>query len=78
MIFSFAAAAAAQDATTLALREAALIKDAVVRLHGVADALQGQKQHARALTLRRTIWMDYDEDDQRAREKSGFVQVGRL
>lgn len=78
MIFSFAASVSAQDETTLALRETELSKVAVAGLHAVADALQAQKQHARALTVRRTIWMDYDEDDRRAREKTGFVQVGRL
>ncbi|MCK5940421.1 MAG: hypothetical protein KAI24_00520, partial [Planctomycetes bacterium] len=76
-IFSLCALVGAQDATTLAVRETELTKAAVAGMHAIADALQEQKQHARALELRRTIWMDYDEDDRRAREKTGFVQVGR-
>lgn len=78
MIFSCGLSVLAQDEAALAAREAALTEHAVAGLHRIADALQGQKQHGRALALRRTIWMDYDEDDARAREKTGFVQIGRL
>ncbi|MFN3241016.1 MAG: hypothetical protein ACE37K_05815 [Planctomycetota bacterium] len=77
-IFSLCGLLAAQDATTLAVRETELTKTAVAGMHDLADKFAEQKQHARALQLRRTIWMDYDEDDKRAREKTGFVQVGRL
>ncbi|MGC6489360.1 MAG: hypothetical protein ACON4Z_17065, partial [Planctomycetota bacterium] len=77
-ILCFAAPTLAQDRATLSTREAELVRAAVAGLHRAADGLQEQKQHARALTLRRRIWMDYDEDDARAREKSGFVQIGRL
>lgn len=66
----------AQDAAALAKRDAELTQEAVAALHEIADALQAQKQHLRALEIRRTIWMDYDPEDKRAREKTGFVQVG--
>ena len=78
MIFSCGLSVLAQDEAALAAREIALTEHAVAGLHRIADALQGQKQHGRALALRRTIWMDYDEEDARAREKTGFVQIGRL
>ncbi|MGK0202094.1 MAG: hypothetical protein ACI9S9_001159 [Planctomycetota bacterium] len=68
--------AVAQDPATLAVRDAELTQKAVAGLHELADALQAQKQHLRALEMRRTIWMDYDPEDKRAREKSGFLQVG--
>ena len=68
----------AQDATALRLRETELVQRATSGLHAVADALQDQKQHGRALALRREIWLDYDEHDQQARERSGFVRVGAL
>jgi hypothetical protein len=45
-------------------------------MHEVADAFQAEKQHLRALEIRREVWMDYDAADKRAREKTGFVQVG--
>lgn len=76
-IFSLCALLCAQDETTLAVRETELTKAAVAGMHDLADKYAAQKQHARALRLRRTIWMDYAEDDKRAREKTGFVQVGR-
>ncbi|MFT4842573.1 MAG: ribosome-binding protein aMBF1 (putative translation factor) [Planctomycetota bacterium] len=66
----------AQDPAALAVRDAELSQKAVVGLHELADALQSQKQHLRALEMRRTIWMDYDPEDKRAREKTGFLQVG--
>jgi len=65
-----------QDLAKLAARDAELTQTAVAGLHEIADMLQAQKQHLRALELRREIWMDYDEGDKRAREKSGFIQVG--
>ena len=77
-ILCFVAPATAQDAATLTAREAELARTAATGLHQAADGFEGQKQHARALQLRRQIWMDYDEDDERARERSGFVRVGRL
>ncbi len=72
-----AAALAAQGEAALEAREAELTRAAVTGLHEAADAFAAQKQHARALGLRRVIWMDYDDGDARAREKTGFVQVGR-
>jgi len=78
MVLCAAAALRAQDATTLAVRESELNKRAVEGLHAIADAFQNEKQHARALPLRREIWMHYDEDDKVARAKTGFVQVGSL
>lgn len=67
----------AQDAAALIAREAELSKSAVAAMHAAADALQAQKQHLGALELRREIWMEYAPEDKRAREKTGFVQVGR-
>ena len=78
MIFSLTALVSAQDEAALAAREQKLERLAVAGLHSAADGLQAQRQHARALELRRVIWMDYDEDDARAREKTGFIQIGRL
>ena len=75
---SLSAPLAAQDEVTLQARESELASAAVEGLHKIADAWQQQKQHARALTLRRTIWMDYAEDDQLARERTGFVKIGSL
>ena len=75
---SLSAPLAAQDEATLQAREGELAEVAVAGLHQLADAWQQQKQHARALATRRTIWMDYAEDDLRAREKTGFVKIGRL
>ncbi|MFK7740053.1 MAG: hypothetical protein AB8H80_06980 [Planctomycetota bacterium] len=70
-------ASCAQDAETLRLREAELRSKAVTGLHAAADALQAEKQHGRALLLRREIWMEYAEDDKKARTGTGFVAVGR-
>ena len=67
---------AAQDTAALAVRDAELAQKAIAGLHEIADALQAQKQHLRALEMRRLIWMDYDPEDKKAREKSGFLQVG--
>jgi len=77
LFLTLAGAVSAQDEASLELREAALDETAVAGLHAAADALEEHKQHARALQLRRVIWMDYDEDDARARERTGFVKVGR-
>ena len=68
----------AQDEATLSVRESELNKEAVAGMHAAADAFQQQKQHLRALELRREIWLEYDEDDRLARERTGFVQVGKL
>lgn len=67
-----------QDAAALVDREAKLAQKAVTGLHALADALQAQRQHLRALELRRSIWQDYAENDDKAREKCGFVKVGDL
>ncbi|MGB3969698.1 MAG: hypothetical protein WBO45_23385 [Planctomycetota bacterium] len=69
---------AAQDAGALTAREDKLIAKAVPALHALADALQAQRQHLRALGLRQSIWLDYAENDDKAREKCGFVKVGDL
>lgn len=71
-----AASLPCQDVAKLTERNAQLTKTAVTELHAIADAFQAEKQHLRALELRREIWMDYDEGDKRAREKTGFVPVG--
>ena len=68
----------AQDPAPLLDREQKLAARAVQGLHAAADALAAQKQHARALALRREVWMEYAENDARARELSGFVRVGDL
>ncbi|MCC7398774.1 MAG: hypothetical protein IT455_17025 [Planctomycetes bacterium] len=68
---------AAQDPALLQ-QEQKLTVRAVAGLHAAADALQAQKQHARALALRREIWLEYAEDDSKARERTGFVKVGDL
>jgi len=67
---------AGQDQGKLAARDAELTRMAVSELHAVADAFAAEKQHRRALQVRREIWMDYDPTDKRAREKCGFVPVG--
>lgn len=67
-----------QDAAALVDRETKLAQKAVTALHALADALQAQRQHLRALELRRSIWQDYAENDDKAREKCGFVKVGDL
>lgn len=67
---------AAQDPASVALRDAELVQEAIAGLHEIADALQAQKQHLRALEMRRLIWMDYDPENKKAREKTGFLQVG--
>ena len=74
--FGLLACLPAQDVTALALRDVELNKLAVAGLHEIADSLQAEKQYLRALQIRRDIWMDYDPEDQRAREKTGFLQVG--
>lgn len=66
----------AQDAAALAEREAKLTARAILGLHTAADALQTQKQHLRALHLRREVMGDYDENDAKARQKCGFAKVG--
>lgn len=74
----FALSSPAQDAAALAAREQKLVARAVPALHALADALQAQRQHLLALELRRAIWLDYAENDDKAREKCGFVKVGDL
>ncbi len=70
--------AVAHDPAALMEREQRLTARAVQGLHAVADALQAQKQHKRALDLRRELWQEYAEDDVLARERCGFVKVGDL
>jgi hypothetical protein len=71
-------AAQAGDKAAQQQDEEALVRAAVEGLHAVADAFQAEKQHLRALELRREIWLEYDETDQKARERTGFVRVGDL
>jgi hypothetical protein len=59
-------------------REQKLAARMVPALHALADALQAERQHARALELRREIWLEYSEHDEKARQKCGFVKVGDL
>lgn len=73
-----APAPAGADPKAIEARDAQLVRKAVLGLHDFADLLTAQKQHRRALELRREIWMDYAEDDAKAREATGFVRVGEL
>ncbi len=66
----------AQAAAELLAREQKLTLRAVPALHALADAWQAQRQHQRALDLRKEVWLDYAENDERARDKCGFVRVG--
>ncbi len=66
----------AQDAAALAERDQKLVAKAVAGLHGVADALQAQKQHLRAFEVRKQIWLEYAENDEKARDKCGFSKLG--
>ncbi|MCB9878216.1 MAG: hypothetical protein H6835_11515 [Planctomycetes bacterium] len=67
-----------QDQAALLAREQQLAAKAVPGLHALADALVAEKQYGQAAALRREIWMDYDENDARSRQTTGFVQVGSL
>ena len=67
MFACFGEALPCQDVAALTARELELNRQAVAGLHEIADALQAEKQHLRALELRREIWMDYDSDDERSR-----------
>lgn len=66
----------AQDAAALAEREQKLVAKAVAGLHTIADALQAQKQHLRALELRKVLLLEYAENDEKARDKCGFTKAG--
>jgi tetratricopeptide (TPR) repeat protein len=68
----------AQDRAALEAGEQQLAARAQAALHTLADALQAQQQHLRALELRREIWLEYAPDDAAARERTGFVRVGEL
>ena len=65
----------AQDAAALAERERALAVRAVAAYNELADALQAEKQHGRALALRRELLLEYDSEDPTARRACGFVPV---
>ncbi len=68
----------AQD-TDIAAAEALAAKadaEVVAAYHARADALQAQKQHGRALQLRREIVQEWALGDDRALKALGFVQVG--
>jgi tetratricopeptide (TPR) repeat protein len=69
-------AVVAQDPAPLVEREKALTEKAVTGLHAIADALATAKQHQRALELRREIFLEYAENDEKARDKCGFIRVG--
>src|SRR5687768_13064165 len=75
-VLSVLAVLRAQDAASVTERENKLVARAVTGLHTLADAYQAQRQHARALALRRELWLEYAEDDEKARDKCGFVKVG--
>ena len=66
----------AQDPAPLLERERALTEKAVNGLHAIADAMATQKQHQRALELRREIFLAYSENDEKARDTCGCVRVG--
>lgn len=70
------AALRGQDASAVTERENKLVLRAATGLHTLADAYQAQRQHARALALRRELWLEYAEDDEKARDKCGFTKVG--
>ena len=70
------AAVFAQQPTDPQALEAALHARAVAVYNAAADAVDEQKQWARALELRRELLAEYDPDDAHAREKCGFVKVG--
>lgn len=67
----------AQDGAALSARENKLRARSIEALHTIADAFTAQKQHLRALRLRREI-LDLDENDTKAREKCGFARVGAV
>lgn len=52
-----------------------LAKRATSALLAHADALSAQKQHARALDVRREVILEYDSDNETARTLCGFVKV---
>src|SRR5687767_6451943 len=64
---------AAKDPGT---RERAFLQKTATALNGIADAFTEQKQHARALEIRRELLLEYLADDPTAREKCGFVREG--
>lgn len=72
------AALPAQDEAALQARAQKLAERAVAGLHAVADAYAAQKLHGKALALRTEVWQEYAVGDAKAREKTGFVQVGDL
>lgn len=65
-----------QDAAALAAKAQKLAERATAGLHAVADAYAAQKLHGKALALRTEIWQEYAAGDAKARDKTGFVQVG--
>lgn len=58
--------------------ERALAARATTLLIGIADALAAEKQHGRALALRREVLMEYDPDHATARERCGYVRVAGI
>jgi hypothetical protein len=64
------------QADALAAREQKLVTKAVAGLHAVADGMTAQRQHGKALALRRELLLEYADEDQKAREKCGYTRVG--
>jgi tetratricopeptide (TPR) repeat protein len=67
----------AQDAATdPAALEQQLRTTAAKSMLAIADALSMQRQHLRALTIRREVLLEYSPDDPAVRDKCGYVKVG--
>jgi hypothetical protein len=70
------AALPAQDAAAVAAQEQQLEVRAVAGLHAVANEYQAQKQHGKALALRRELLTEYAGGNEEALDKCGFSKVG--
>lgn len=68
--------AAAQDAAATDVREQKLAARAVAGFHATADGYTTQRQHAKALALRRELLTEYADGDEKALDKCGFSKVG--
>jgi tetratricopeptide (TPR) repeat protein len=75
-VLSGLAALPAQDAASITVQEQKLDARAVSGLHAIANAYQTQKQHGKALALRRELLTEYSAGDEEALDKSGFSKVG--
>lgn len=74
---AFSAAAIGQDGDPAALARAA-DETALEGLHAQADALAEQRQHGRAVHLRRAIVQEFAPGDEKALAALGFVRVGEV